>query len=235
MAGVFVERFVESTDMRDRFKKWQKNGLYGWLSVWLMAASVLLSLHTTSAYSASKTALVLGDSLSAEYGLVRGSGWVALLQERLQREQRDLTIVNASISGETTSGGRNRLAALLEKHRPTLVIIELGANDALRGLSLNATEENLREMISAAKKAHAKVLILGMQIPPNYGPDYTQKFSRLFATVAKETRSPLVPFFLEKVALRPELIQADRLHPTAEAQPLMLASVWPTLQPMLGK
>jgi acyl-CoA thioesterase-1 len=201
----------------------------------MLITIVMLTMLPAHAYSASKTALVLGDSLSAEYGIVRGSGWVALLQARLQREHIAFNVVNASISGETTSGGWTRLPALLEKHRPSLLIIELGANDALRGLALNATEQNLREMISAAKKYHTKVVLLGMQIPPNYGPDYTQKFSRLYASLAKQTQSPLVPFFLEKVVIRPELMQADRLHPTAEAQALMLDSVWPTLLPLFGK
>jgi len=179
--------------------------------------------------------LVLGDSLSAEYGLVRGTGWVPLLQKRLHEEKIDADIVNASISGETTSGGKARLPELLEKHRPAIVVIELGANDALRGLSLVATEANLRAMITEAKKSKAKVLLVGMQIPPNYGSDYAKTFSALYPRLARETKSSLVPFFLEGIARKPDLFQADRMHPTAEAQPIMLATVWPYLKSLLAK
>ena len=187
------------------------------------------------AHSASKTALVLGDSLSAEYGLARGTGWVPLLEQRLARENIAATIVNASISGETTSGGRARVKALLDQHRPQLLILELGANDALRGLPLKSTESNLRDIINAAKAANARVVLLGMQIPPNYGTDYTRAFAGLFPKLAKETNTVLVPFFLDKVAQKPSLFQADRIHPNAQAQPLMLDSVWPYLQPLLKK
>lgn len=194
---------------------------------------MLLALAAASAHSASKTVLVLGDSLSAEYGLARASGWVTLLEQRLQAEKIAATVVNASISGETTSGGRTRLPALLRQHRPGIVIIELGANDALRGLSLDATESNLRALIDLARKAGAKTLLLGMQIPPNYGRAYTDRFAALYPQLAKETRSALVPFFLQGVAEQPELFQADRLHPTAAAQPTLLDNVWPQLKPLL--
>ncbi len=194
-----------------------------------------MTLHAASAYSASKTVLVLGDSLSAEYGLARGSGWVPLLQKRLAQENIDAAVVNASISGETTSGGKARVQALLAKHRPALVVLELGANDALRGLALHATESNLRDMIKSAQKTKAKVVLLGMQIPPNYGTDYARQFSGIYPKLAKETGAALVPFFLDKVASTPALFQADRIHPTAEAQPLMLDSVWPYLKPILRK
>lgn len=196
---------------------------------------IMFALCASVAYSASKTILVLGDSLSAEYGLIRGKGWVPLLQTRLKTEEIDATIVNASISGETTSGGRARLQTLLDKHRPDIMVIELGANDGLRGLSLAATETNLRATIVASQKAHAKVLLVGMQIPPNYGGDYTKRFSGIYSKIAKETKVPLVPFLLEGLVDKPQLFQADRIHPTAEAQPLMLDSIWPYLKPLLTK
>lgn len=200
-----------------------------------MRAVMLVALMSfgTSAYSASKTILVLGDSLSAEYGLARGEGWVNLLQKKLTVEKIAAPIVNASVSGETTSGGKGRLSALLAKHQPSVVIIELGANDALRGLSLAATEENLRSMINSAKAVKAKVLLIGMQIPPNYGGDYTQKFAGLFPKLAKETKSSLVPFMLKGMAEKTELFQADRIHPSAEAHPVILNNIWPQLKPLI--
>lgn len=194
-----------------------------------------LSLFASSAYSASKTVLVLGDSLSAEYGLARGSGWVSLLQNRLRTEKSDAMVVNASISGDTTSGGATRLPALLKKHQPDVLIIELGGNDGLRGLSLTATEANLRAMIKAGKSARAKVLLLGMRLPPNYGATYTESFYALYGKLARETRTALVPFFLEGVAERDELFQPDRIHPAAAAHPIMLDNVWPALKPLLSK
>ena len=202
----------------------------------LQALSLITcALFASSAYSASKTVLVLGDSLSAEYGLMRGTGWVPLLQKRLQEEKIDADIVNTSISGETTSGGKARLPGLLKKHHPSIVVIELGANDALRGLSLAGTEANLRAMIIESQKAQAKVLLVGMQIPPNYGSDYAKTFSAMYSRLARETKSSLVPFFLEDVASKPDLFQADRIHPTAAAQPLMLTTVWSYLKPLLTK
>jgi acyl-CoA thioesterase-1 len=201
-----------------------------------LRAMMLVALMSfgASAYSASKTILVLGDSLSAEYGLARGEGWVQLLQKKLQAEKLAAPIVNASISGETTSGGKGRLPGLLTKHQPAIVIIELGANDALRGLSLAATQENLRGMISSAKGAKAKVLLVGMQIPPNYGGDYTKKFAALFPKLAKENKTALVPFMLQGVAEKPELFQADRIHPNAAAHPQILNNIWPQLKPLLS-
>lgn len=181
--------------------------------------------------------LVLGDSLSAEYGLARGSGWVALLEKQLAADKLPATVVNASVSGETTSGGRSRLPALLEQHRPTLVVIELGGNDALRGLPLKNTEDNLTWMTQAAQKAGAKVLIVGMQVPPNYGTDYANRFAAVFETVAKAQKAAVVPFFLKDVADSPaptRLFQADRIHPKAEAHPIMLSNVWPELKKLLA-
>lgn len=188
----------------------------------------------TETHSASKTVLVLGDSLSAEYGLVRGTGWVPLLTQRIKAEQLDATIVNASISGDTTSGGRARLQALLTRHRPSIVVIELGGNDALRGLAMPATEANMIEMIKASKKIGAKVVLLGMQIPPNYGADYARLFASMYTKVAKNTGVTLVPFFLEGLQTRLDLFQADRIHPVAAAQPMMLDNVWPYLAPLLS-
>ncbi len=180
--------------------------------------------------------LVLGDSLSAEYGLARGAGWVALLEQKLASEQRIAKVTNASISGETTFGGRTRLPALLKQHQPSVVVIELGGNDALRGLPLAGTLDNLRAMTQAAHNAGAKVLLLGMQMPPNYGKKYAQDFEQLFAQVAKEQKATLLPFFLKGVADAPNptaLFQSDRIHPTAAAQPIMLNNVWPLLLPLL--
>lgn len=188
----------------------------------------------TSAYSAAKTVLVLGDSLSAEYGIARDSGWVALLKNRLDAKKIDADIVNASISGETTSGGRARLPALLEQHSPDIVIIELGGNDGLRGLPIASAEANLRAMVETAKKANAQVLLVGMQIPPNYGRKYTEQFSSMYSKMARDLKVSLVPFLLEGVADRPKLFQADRIHPLAQAHPLILDNVWPRLKPLLA-
>jgi acyl-CoA thioesterase-1 len=196
---------------------------------------IALMLFASGAYSASKPILVLGDSLSAEYGLAKGTGWVPLLQSRMKTENIDVPIINASISGETTSGGRARLQQLLDKYRPGIVVIELGANDGLRGLPIAATEANLRDLIVEAQKAQAKVLLLGMEIPPNYGGDYTRRFAGIYPKLAKETNVALVPFLLEGVVDKPELFQSDRIHPTVEAQPIMLKSVWPHLKPLLSK
>jgi acyl-CoA thioesterase-1 len=187
-------------------------------------------LPMASAYSAPKTVLVLGDSLSAEYGLARGAGWVALMEQRLKEQKIDATVVNASVSGETTSGGRTRLPALLNKYKPALVVIELGANDGLRGLPVVAAQANLRAMADAAQQADAKVILVGMRMPPNYGRDYADKFFAMYGTLSKDIKAPLVPFMLEGVADKPQLFQADRLHPTAAAHPLILANIWPTLQ-----
>lgn len=180
--------------------------------------------------------LIVGDSLSAEYGLARGTGWVSLLEQKLKTEPRPATVTNASISGETTFGGRTRLPALLKQHQPSVVVIELGGNDALRGLPLAGTLDNLRAMTQAAQNAGAKVLLLGMQMPPNYGKKYAQDFEQLFAQVANERKATLLPFFLKGVADAPNptaLFQADRIHPTAAAQPIMLDNVWPLLRPLL--
>lgn len=177
--------------------------------------------------------LVLGDSLSAEYGLKRGSGWVALLEKKLVAEKISATVANASISGDTTSGGRARLPALLTQHRPTLVVIELGANDALRGLPVALTQDNLSAMTLMAQKTGAKVLLLGMQVPPNYGRDYALRFTVMYADIAKSTHAALVPFMLKGIADAPDSLkwfQVDRIHPKEEAHPLILTNVWPELK-----
>lgn len=181
-----------------------------------------------------RTLLVLGDSLSAEYGLARGTGWVALLGERLAEHRAGWTVVNASISGETTAGGASRIAALLERHRPAAVIVELGGNDALRGLDLKATSGNLDRIVGASRKAGARVLLVGMQVPPNYGRSYTEAFEQLFRDVAQTHGIPLVPFFLDGVADDMSLFQPDRIHPGPGAQPRMLDNVWPALQRLIG-
>jgi acyl-CoA thioesterase-1 len=192
-------------------------------------------LHTPSSFASNSKILIVGDSLSAEYGLSRGAGWVSLLEKRLLSNQSPWSVANASISGETTAGGQTRLTNLLKTHQPQVVIIELGANDALRGLQLQATEKNLRLMIQTSKKAGAKVLLLGMRIPPNYGADYSNQFFSLFAKLANSEQIEYVPFFLEKVADKAELFQADRIHPNSQAQSILLENVWPKLKPMLSR
>ncbi|WP_371132284.1 arylesterase [Rhodoferax sp.] len=202
------------------------------LAAVLASSGIYRSVAADTTPSMRSSLLVLGDSLSAEYGLRRGTGWVALLEQKLQAEKIRADVVNASISGDTSSGGRARLPALLAQHRPTLVVIELGGNDALRGLPLDMTRDNLLAMTRLAQQSGAKVLLLGMQVPPNYGRDYTQRFARMYAEVAKTTRAALVPFFLKGIADAPDSLtwfQADRIHPKEAAQPRMLANVWPAI------
>ena len=185
----------------------------------------------------SRKLLVVGDSLSAEYGLARGQGWVALLARRVADAKLPVAVVNASVSGDTTSGGRARLAALLKQHAPQVVVIELGGNDALRGLPLTMTQDNLVAMCRAAKAIGARVLVVGMEIPPNYGRRYSEDFARVFATVARAEGAALVPFLLKGVADIPDadaMFQPDRIHPKAAAHPRMLDNVWPVLKPLLG-
>ena len=180
--------------------------------------------------------LVLGDSLSAEYGLTRGKGWVHLLQQRLEADKSPRQVVNASISGETTAGGKARLAALLAQHQPSVLILELGGNDALRGLALQSTQHNLEAMIKAAREAQAQVLLVGMQVPPNYGAAYNEQFAEMFQKIADAQKLPLVPFLLAGIGDAPDAeqwFQSDRLHPNAKAQPQMLSNVWPKLKPLL--
>ena len=177
--------------------------------------------------------LVLGDSLSAEYGLQRGQGWVQLLASRLQQSGSNYTVVNASISGETTSGGRSRLPALLKQHQPSIVIIELGGNDGLRGLPVARMQDNLSAMVRASQAAGARVLVAGIRIPPNYGREYTERFYGAFENVSRQHRTALVPFLLEGFSDSADFFQADRIHPNAQAQTRILQTVWPALEPMI--
>ncbi len=200
------------------------------------ALGLLLFGSFTALAKTQATLLVVGDSLSAEYGLKRGTGWVALLDKRLRDEGKSITVVNASISGDTTSGGLSRLPPLLAQHKPQMVLIELGGNDALRGLPLKTSQDNLESMVKAAQNQGAKVLLLGMQVPPNYGPQYAAEFSAMYAEVAKRHKVGLVPFFLKGVAdadNADSLFQSDRIHPVEAAHPIMLGNVWPALRKLL--
>ena len=204
---------------------WYGTGLLLWLTI----SSPVLA-------QSKPTLLVVGDSLSAEYGIARGSGWVALLSNQLKTDKPQWQVVNASISGDTSAGGLARLPALLKQHQPQLVVIELGGNDALRGFSLKMTEDNLVKMIQSCKNSQAKVVLVGMQVPPNYGATYAEDFSRLYARISKQQQTALVPFLLAGVADDKDptaMFQADRIHPKAEAHPRILANVWAVLKKML--
>ncbi|WP_372826692.1 arylesterase [Polaromonas sp.] len=232
-----------SENLRSDFTKLAHAAAAGLVKPWgalllaVLAAAPLLSQAQTSAMAASTgTLLIVGDSLSAEYGLKRGTGWVPLLEKQLAVEKKNVRVVNASISGDTTSGGRSRLPALLAQHKPATVVIELGGNDALRGLPLDMTENNLRVMTQAAKKTGARVLLLGMQVPPNYGGAYGAAFSGLFGKIAKSENVALVPFFLKGIADVDDAtgnFQADRIHPNEQSQARMLGNVWPELRKLI--
>jgi acyl-CoA thioesterase I len=181
------------------------------------------------------TILVLGDSLSAAYGMKPEQGWVSLLQKRLQAQGYGYRVVNTSVSGETTSGGLQRLPRALNLHKPQIVIIELGGNDGLRGLPVSTTRQNLMKMVELSKAAGAEVVLAGMQMPPNYGPRYTKEFANAFGEVAERHKTVLVPFLLDKVAFEPGMMQEDGLHPTARAQPIVVDNLWPLLVPLLRK
>ena len=182
---------------------------------------------------AQPTILVFGDSLSAAYGIPREAGWVSLLQQELQRNHPQYQVINASISGETTTGGRQRIATALRQHQPSILVIELGANDGLRGTPVADIDANLADLIKQSLKAHAKVLLLGIQLPPNYGGNYTARFKSMYPRLAKRYHVALVPFFMEGVV--PEQFQADNLHPTAPAQPIILQNVMQQLEPLLDQ
>ncbi|KWK74919.1 arylesterase [Burkholderia ubonensis] len=199
------------------------------------AAGLACAATPPAAPSGQPVIVVLGDSLSAEYGLPRDTGWVALLRQRLATERIDYSVANASVSGDTTSGGRARLPAVLARLKPAIVVVELGANDALRGVPLATTERNLREIVADAQRARAKVVLVGMFVPPNYGPDYTQKFHGIYTRLSKDLGVPLVPFLLAGIENRPDMFQADQIHPTRQAQGVLLDNVWPSLKPLLGK
>ncbi|MEO8848806.1 MAG: arylesterase [Casimicrobiaceae bacterium] len=201
-----------------------------------LVAIVAFALATTVVAADKRaTILIVGDSISAGYGLPAGSGWAFLLAQRLAAQHYAYDVVNASISGDTTAGGRARLPALLAQHHPAIVVIELGGNDGLRGGDLAATRANLVSMLDAVVKARARPLLIGMQLPPNYGSAYTSQFATLYTDAARRHHVALVPFFFKGFATQSELFQADRIHPTVAAQPRLLDNVWPLLQPMLAK
>jgi acyl-CoA thioesterase I len=200
--------------------------------MWLRILLLLIVTAVTPVHAA-RTILVFGDSLSAGYGLPAGSGWVSLLEQRLKRDRLDYTIVNASISGETTLGGRNRIADALAEHKPAVVIVQLGGNDGLRGNSIEETRRNLIAIVGASRKAGAKVLLVGMRIPPNYGKVYTRRFEALFAEVARQQNASLVPFMLQGFADKPEWFQSDGIHPAVEAQPRILDNIYRRLRALL--
>lgn len=201
----------------------------------LVFASLALAAAASVAAAGHGVILVVGDSISAGYGLPAGRGWTSLLEARLRERGYAYDVVNASISGDTTAGGRARLPALLASHRPAIVVIELGGNDGLRGGDLAATRANLDAMIDASQKAHAKVLLIGMELPPNYGAAYTARFAALYADAAKRHKTALVPFFFEGFATDDALFQPDRVHPTLAAQPRLLDNAWPALEKLLVK
>ena len=201
------------------------------MRVWFLSAALTLMCIAQSATAG--TLLIVGDSISAGFGLDTRLGWVSLLEQRLSKEGHDDKVINASISGDTSAGGLARLPALLAEHKPDVVIVELGGNDGLRGQLPAQLKQNLASMIEASQQAGAKVLLLGMQLPPNYGARYTQAFAAVYAELANEKKVALVPFLLEGVGGKPELMQADRIHPAAGAQGLLLDNVWPVLKPLL--
>ncbi|WP_175856341.1 arylesterase [Burkholderia anthina] len=216
--------------------RWKRRAALAALMGTLLAATVPAPAATAAAPSSGQPVLVvLGDSLSAEYGLPRDTGWVALLRQRLATGRVDYSVANASVSGDTTSGGRARLPAVLQRLKPSIVVVELGSNDALRGVPLATTEQNLRDIIADARHAHAKVVLVGMYVPANYGPDYTQKFHAVYTRLSKELDVPLVPFLLAGIENKPEMFQSDQMHPTQQAQGVLLDNVWPALKPLLGK
>ena len=209
--------------------RWRLRSL---LCTWLAALAFALP---AAAQPREPVLLVVGDSISAGYGLPAGKVWVDLLAARLKADGYRYRVVNASITGDTTAGGRARITPLLVAHQPAVVIIELGGNDALRGGRLAATRENLDAMVTLVQRAKAKVLLVGMQMPSNYGPAYVREFNEVFTTVAKTHKVPLVPFFFEGFGEDMAYFQSDRIHPTAEAQPRLLDNVWPALKPLLAR
>lgn len=201
------------------------------MRAWLVGGCLALLLITQQA--AAQTLLVVGDSISAGLGLDTSQGWVSLLDKRLKDQGFDYQVVNASISGDTTAGGLARLPALLSEQKPKLVVIELGGNDGLRGMAPAQLQQNLSGMVERSQQAGAKVILLGMRLPPNYGQRYTDAFAKVFGSVASEHQVPLVPFFLEGVGGVQDMMQADGIHPAVAAQPKLLDNVWPTLKPLL--
>jgi acyl-CoA thioesterase-1 len=215
---------ADTVEMRSSFMKWVA-----------MAVLIFSAAGTSSAAAPKPLILIMGDSLSAAYGIEVTSGWVALLDKRLAEQGYGYSVVNASVSGETTGGGRTRFPQLLSIHKPQIVVLELGANDGLRGLPVSQAKTNLQSMIETARQQGAQVVLAGMHMPPNYGPAYTGQFDAMYRDLAAQYRLPFVPFLLNGVALSAELVQADGLHPTAAAQPRLLDNVWPVLEPLLRK
>jgi acyl-CoA thioesterase I len=206
-----------------------------WLLL-IVVGTVWVDVASADKVAAAKpVVLVVGDSLSAGYGIDIKDGWVTLLEQRLQSQGYGYRVVNASVSGETSGGARGRLTNLLELNHPAIMVLEIGANDGLRGLPIKQTTDNLAAMVGEAKSHGARVLIVGMQMPPNYGATYTEEFAAIFRDVASEQQQPLIPFFLDGIALDMKLVQADGLHPTAAAQPRLLDNVWAYLKPMLKR
>ena len=195
--------------------------------------ALLLLAGPASGADKSGTILVYGDSLSAGYGINQKDGWVTLLQERLRKSGTDYTVANASISGETTSGGASRILATLDQSKPTITVLALGANDGLRGLPVKQMVANLESIIRAARKTGSKVVLVGMRMPPNYGPAYTKEFEQAFRDLARRHKLPLAPFLMEGIADKPDMFQPDQIHPTAAAQPRLLENVWKALRPLL--
>lgn len=195
----------------------------------------LVLLAAALPVQAARTILVFGDSLSAGYGLPQRSGWVSLLEKRLAAGGYDYRVVNASISGETTVGGKNRIESVLRKHRPDVLVLQLGANDGLRGARITDIRRHLSAIVAASQRRGAKVLLLGMRLPPNYGAEYTNGFQAVFADVARQHGAVLVPFLMEGFAEKRQLFQHDGIHPKREAQSLMLDNVWPVLEPLLAR
>lgn len=226
-----------STVMKSR--KWFLASCQHRLILLVLAGFVMLGWGPANVMAASSSSstefrlMVLGDSLSASYGIAQQSGWVALLAERLRKQGYPVVVINAAISGDTTAGGRSRLGAALARHQPDLLLLELGGNDGLQGLPVNAMQQNLTSMIEQAHAAGADVLLLGIKVPPNYGRRYTQAFEQVFVDVAKEKSVPLVPFILQDVANHTALMQGDGIHPTADAQRQILENIWPALVPLL--
>jgi acyl-CoA thioesterase-1 len=201
-----------------------------------LLALIVLIVASASAHAEAPVILVFGDSISAGYGLPHvDQGWVELLKTRLKAQGYGYQVVNASVSGETTAGGLARLPRALELHHPSIVIIELGGNDGLRALPIAQFRDNLNQLVTLAAASGAKVLLLGMRMPPNYGPQYTEQFAKVFSDLAREKKVPAVPFLLTDIALNQNLLQGDDIHPNAEGQPILLNNVWPALQPLLKK
>jgi acyl-CoA thioesterase-1 len=205
------------------------------LMAWLIALPAVGAAPAVSAAPATAmpVILVFGDSLSAGYGIRVEQGWVSLLAQKIQQEGYGFQVVNASVSGETSAGGLARLPRALSLHQPRIVLLELGANDGLRGLPMQQTQDNLGKMIALLQQQHITVLLLGLQLPPNYGERYTSGFTAMYRSLKEQYHVPLLPFLLENVALKSDLMQADGLHPNEQGQPLLLDNVWPTLVPML--